>query len=464
MSIRARILLSLWPVLSLLPLGIALFELRVQARELRWAQREEVTTLARALAEMARTDPATIESFEGGETVDVPARVRTVIEREQLLRVAGLRLADRTRAFDSHPSRPMAEPGVVHLDDLVADDVVHAVESGVSWTAWAPVRGRTQEPLGVVMAEIRSDAAARRAAAWRRTLLVGGIPSLASFAVCLWLAGFVTRHVRRLRVVSGVGEDEGSSLAMHLERLQTPSLPAPSPIQEVQDLGTALDTMTSVLAESVEKTRRTLVADAFPDDADLLPGVFNETLAEVRCVRTGRFWAEARRVGVGAGHAMLLDAHAGQVRAAVLRLAGHADLEAQVAAQSAVELLRRSLREPFAAALERLTTLYRVEAAAAAEADAAVEGYTLFRYDGPRGWSTRRVSGTEVLHTLGGESARSVELYLAAYGSTPSGTLADELAALAGGRHEGVLVVFAGGHSASDRRPPSDDEGKEHVS
>ena len=63
MSIRTRILLGLWPVLLVLPTVIAVFQYWIERRELRFAQHEEVTTVARALGEMARADAATLGSF-----------------------------------------------------------------------------------------------------------------------------------------------------------------------------------------------------------------------------------------------------------------------------------------------------------------------------------------------------------------------------------------------------------------
>ncbi len=460
MTIRARILLGLWPVLCLVPLSTAVFQYRVHARELRWAQDEEVKTFARALAEMARADESTIGSFAPGPTVAVPARVRTVIERDGLLRVAAVRLADRTRAFDSDPTRPLPEPPGGRLEDLAADDSVRSAESATSFTAWAPVHGREGQPVGMMLAETRSDAPAQSAAARRRALVVAGVPSLVSLGVCLWLGWFLTRHVRRLRVVADVGVEEGSSLTMHLGRLKVSSLPEPSPIQEIQDLGTALDTMTSVVAESFQKTRRTLVAADPSADERRLPAVFAATLAEDRSALVGGVRAETRRIGVAAGDASFLKAGSERLRAAALRVAEGSGLHAQVAAESAVELLRGAAGDSFAVALNRLSTSYRLEMAVAAEA--AADGITIWSYRTSEGWSARpgRASGLELLHTLGEQTARSVELYVAAYDATPVAALADELVGLATGWDEGVLVVLRGPQTGDGARPVEASEGR----
>ncbi len=305
MNIRTRIVLGVGPILLVLPLAIALFQYHIHMKETAWAEREEVVSLSRSLGEMARSDDVTMRAFGGASgRAEVPPRIRTVLERRAPARIAGLRAADRSVAFDSALSRPMpAVPPEVAA--IFETDEVTVEEGPDVWRAWAPVRDREGNAHGIVVAEIWSG----RAEVAHEALVRGGLivlfSGLIGVVVCVSLGTFVTRHVNRLSI-QHQGLDESNILATRqVSRLQARSLPAPSPIQEVDDLGSAFDTMSSVLAEMVQKVRLSMtMRNPVAEDEGLMKA-FALHRPVVAVVSGRRFEAFGRKVGTAAGHLAL---------------------------------------------------------------------------------------------------------------------------------------------------------------
>jgi hypothetical protein len=436
-SIRTRILLGIGPILLVLPLAIAFFQYRVHMTESAWAESEEVTALSRALAEMARTDDVTMSTFAAmGDRADVPPRIRVVLERRAPARIAGLRVSDRTVAFDSALSRTM--PPLPEVAELFEADAVAVSEGDDTWRAWAPVRDREGRPHGIMVAEIWSS----KAEVAREALVRGGlivlISGLIGVVVCRWLGSFVTRHITRLSVQSQ-GLDESNLLATRqISRLQARSLPAPSPIQEVDDLGMAFDTMSSVLVEMVQKVRLSMNARNPVAEEGSLMQTFQANRPVPAHVGGGRIEAFGRAVGVAAGHVLYLRATDGGLWAVAYRIPGAKGVDGQVAAAAALECLDGAISRGFGPALEILASLFPGGAGLAVERQAESRQW---RFVEGRWQQEIAATGTCVVHTFEGETARAMDLYVSVYGSAKGEVLADELAGLVRGRDEGVLAV-----------------------
>ena len=440
MRIRSRILLGIGPILLVLPLAIAIFQYRVHMVESAWAEREEVTSLARTLAEMARVDDVTMAAFGAtGGRAEVPPRIRTVLERRVPARIAGLRLEAQEVAFDSALSRPMPQQPA-EVARIFETDTVAIVVGSDTWRAWAPVRDRDGTPRGIVVVETWSERAEVARQALVRGVLIVLVSGLIGVVVCFALGTFVTRHVTRLSI-QNQGVEEGNLLGTRqLSRLQARSLPAPSPIQEVDDLGTAFDTMSSVLAEMVQKVRLSMtMRNPVAEDEGLMKA-FEAIRPVTDFVESRHFRAYGRKVGAAAGHVLYLAADRERIHVVAYRIRGVSRVDGQVAAAAALECLGVSAPRALPEALDLVASLFPGSAGSAAECGASVRRWQL----AAGRWETTEGSGTGpcVVHTFGGETARAIDLYVAVYGASAGSALADELAGLVRGRDEGVLAVL----------------------
>ncbi|HEY3754814.1 MAG TPA: hypothetical protein VGL42_01570 [Opitutaceae bacterium] len=298
-----------------------------------------------------------------------------------------------------------------------------------------PVLVRSADGTAVVGVEIAADPYFRL----RREIVQRGEAQLAwavGLGLCVGaiLGGFLARSVRRLTdAVESVGSPAFESVDVG------------SPVREVAELGAALGVMHSVLGDTLDKARRTLIeSDQFRTEAGLAE-LWRRTLqpADARRERG----ADAAWLSVGtppppafAGTAKL----ATQSGAAFAGIAAeHGGMEASVRARAAgtylADLLSRRSLDEAAAETFGLFGLSRLVVArwSGDACEIWVDGSTL----GPDQISWK--SGSPLLLSgLGPRNLERVRLYLAAFGRHPIREMISELPPLLDASEPGIVLIL----------------------
>ena len=439
MSVRWQVIWGIWPAFILLPLVAGLFEYRIQIKESRWGQQEQVTMLARSLAEMARTDSETWARFlAAGAPISVPARVQEALRRLPGARAIAGREAGFELAFGAVPTTE-PPPSLGDLRRRVGDsDQVWVQQSAThEWQAWAAVRYGESDVLGYVLAEMPDDTRQVSVSVWRKVAWQTAGSGLAGLLMCLVLGTFVSRELRRLRVPGELDLEAAPSQA---------SGSSGSRIMEVGDLGNAFDTMHSVLREAVDSARR--AEDAVPTEASLMLAFAEEFLGEEKLEGPG-CRVEARRAGLAAGHFQCLDEDGGRCLVVLAEVEAAPGLSAQVAADAAGHFLRGVLPRGLAQALAETAALYQLRRGMAVEIAGAGAAVSCQHYQPESGWTPQPASYAGrhlILHTLAEpEAVRDLLLYARAFADAESSGLAADLVCLLAGRHEGLIAVVTPG-------------------
>jgi len=436
MSARWQVIWGIWPVFILLPLIAGLFEYRIQIRESRWGQQEQVAMLARSLAEMARTDQETWARFQSAASgTSIPARVRVALSRLPGARAFAWRQAPLDPAFGAAPTTE-PPPSLGDLRRLVGDsDRVWVAQSATrGWQAWVAVRDGRGAVVGYLLAETPDDTHQVAVQVWRSVTWQIAGSGLGGLLLCLVLGTFVRRELRRLQVP---GE-------LNLEAVPSAraSGSSGSRIMEVGDLGNAFDTMHSLLREAMDRARR--AQETASTEASLMQAYAEEFLGE-KTLDGSACRVEVRRVGVAAGHFQCLDWDGGRVRVVVAEVESPPGLTAQVAADAAAQFLRCQLPRGISQALADTAALFPLRRGMAVEI--AGDGDAEFCWlCGPDSQWTRRPAlraGRHlILHTLAEpEAVRDLMLYARAFAEAEPSVLAADLVNLLAGRHEGLVAV-----------------------
>ena len=428
MSGHWRILAGLWPFFVLLPLLVGGFEYQSQVKECRWGQQEQVSMLARALAEMARTDGETCSRFlKPVKNAVIPARVVSVLALNQDARVLALGADCTTVAFDS-ASRRETPPVPEYKPRL--KDPIRPFETAGQWRAWAPVPDESGRILGYLMAEIpvatrQVTRKVMRDTAWRTagSALVGLI-------LCLILGAFFRREIERLQPAGGSAANSAPGGAKF------------NRIMEIEDLGNAFDTMHSLLREAMEKTLRVREA-AMPETA--LVRAFAEEFVRPDSSAGSHGRSEIRRAGLAAGHFYCLDRQSGRGQMVMGRVEGVDALASQVAADAAAYLAEKALSEGLSSTLAEMAGLFSLQYGAAAELQEGTELAVRWRYTPDQGWQSESLEAAPlILHTFADPGlVRNIENYVLFWGDQDAGQLADELVELAlAAKSEGLVAVI----------------------
>jgi hypothetical protein len=439
MNVRWQVIWGIWPAFILLPLVAGLFEYRIQIKESRWGQQEQVAMLARSLAEMARTDPETWSRFQSaGSPISVPARVQAALSRLPGAQASAWRQAGLELAFSAAPTTE-PPPSLGDLRRRVGDsDQVWVKQSAThEWQAWAAVRDGQGSVVGYVLAEMPDVTHRVSLMVWRKVVWQTAGSGLAGLLMCLVLGTFVRRELRRLQVPGELDLEAAPAQA---------SGSSGSRIMEVGDLGNAFDTMHSLLREAVDSARRaqetaSTEASLMRAFAEEFPGA--ENLAGSGCR------VEARRVGLAAGHFQCLDRDGGRCLVVLAEVEATPGLSAQVAADSAGHFLRSVLSRGLSQALADTVALYPLRRGMALEFTGAGDAASCWRYQPGSGWTPQPApyAGRHlILHTLAEQEAvRDLLLYARAFAAAEPSGLAADLVRLLAGRHQGLVAVITPG-------------------
>jgi hypothetical protein len=434
-NVRWQVIWGIWPAFILLPLVAGLFEYRIQIKESRWGQQEQVAMLARSLGEMARTDSETWSRFQSaGSPISVPARVQEALRRLPGARAVAWREAGFEPAFGAVPTTE-PPPSLGELRRRVGDsDRVWVKQSATQeWQAWAAVRDGQGIVVGYVLAEMPDDTRQVSTTVWHKVVWQTAGSGLAGLLMCLALGTFVRRELRRLRVPGELDLEAAPAQA---------SGSSGSRIMEVGDLGNAFDTMHSVLREAVDRARR--AEETVPTEASLMRAFAEEFLGEEKLEGIG-CRVEARRAGLAAGHFQCLDQDGGRCLVVLAEVQAPPGLSAQVAADAAGHFLRSVLPRGLSHALADTAALYPLRRGMVLEFTGASDSVSCRHYQPGSGWTPQPAlyAGRHLLlHTLAEpEAVRDLLLYARAFAAAEPSGLAGDLVRLLAGRHQGLVAV-----------------------
>ncbi|HEY0966694.1 MAG TPA: hypothetical protein VGD88_04845 [Opitutaceae bacterium] len=264
MTTRRQIVLLVMPLfVGLAVLGgslMAWLQLRTTERDFR----TEVETAAIAISEFLPAEapaPVTVEQAPAATPTDIYfERIRRwrQVERLFLIDASGQILADTLRGAPIDETLLAAVPPPDH------PVVIGAVTPETSLRRIRPALVATRYPGVRLGIEVTAETFLQRRAAIRREVLImSGVTLAVGFVVSLVLAAFVSWQFNRLSRLAGLVGDQA------FERTGQEAA-----IQEVADVGSILGVMHSVLVETVDKTRRSLIDREYVRSDHALARVF----------------------------------------------------------------------------------------------------------------------------------------------------------------------------------------------
>lgn len=428
-------------VLLVLPLfvGLAVIGGSLMAwLQIRTAERDfriEVETAAIAITEfVSSTD---LEPLIGGAQLD-EGRLSKIFDRilkwKQVERIfivdaSGRILAD---TMQSAPVEPALLPAPPNREQSVQFGAPPDEQASRRFQSAVIAAQHPELRIGV---EVSADTyLARRKLIRRHVALVSAITLGAGFVVSLALALFVSWQFRRLRRLAGlVGEPE-------FERADQGAS-----IQEVADVGSILGVMHSVLMETVDKTRRSLIDREYVRSDHTLGRIFRErhrppatwTCAGV----TGAF------IAVGPPRTLqgtvALDAGTGA--AFVGLLVDDDGLDAALQARAASDYLASALRGPsLAAAASATRALFQLRELVVLRWSAGrLEEWHHRIDDAPfTAQSVLPDANPAVVSCLAADDRARLAVYLRTYPSAPLERLSTDLPALLAGHSVGIVLAL----------------------
>lgn len=438
MTTRRQIILLVLPLF----VGLAVIGGSLMAwLQLRTAERDfriEVETAAIAITEFI--SPADLELLIGGAQLD-QGRLSTIFDRilkwKQVERIfivdaSGKILADTMRNAPVEADLVSAQPNreqSVQLGSLPDEGSSRRFQAAVI---------AAQHPALRIGVEVSAETyLARRQLIRRHVALVSVVTLGAGFVVSFTLALFVSWQFGRLRQLAGlVGEpgferaDQGAS------------------IQEVADVGSILGVMHSVLMETVDKTRRSLIDREYVRSDHALGRIFREQH------RPPSTWTCAGVTGlfIAVGPPRTLQGtvafEAGSGAAFVGLLPADDGLDAALQACAASDYLASALRGPSVAAAASATReLFQLRELVVLRwsGDRLEEWH--HRTDDPpfTAQSTLPNLNPAVVSCLAIDDRARLAVYLRTYPSAPLERLSVDLPALLAGSTSGIVLALRRG-------------------
>jgi hypothetical protein len=413
---------------------MAWLQLRTTERDFR----TEVETAAIAIAEFLPADSIT-PALEGRPLAETPMgvyfeRIRRwrQVERIFLVDATGRILADTMRGT------PIDETLLAETPSPERRVILGAVTPETSLRRVRPALVATQRPDVRLGIEVTAETFLKRRVEIRHGVLVMSIVTLAvGFIVSLVLAAFVSWQFNRLSRLAGLVGDQA------FERTEQEAA-----IQEVADVGSILGVMHSVLVETVDKTRRSMIDREYVRSDHALARVFRErTLAPATWSCGG---ATGIFVSIGAPLSLQgtlsLGADAGAAFIGLLPF--DTGLEDAVRSRAAAEYLTNALRDqPLAHAAAATCDLFPLsELIVVRWSGDHLEEWHHRGAESPLATtSTLSTVHPVVLSCIAPDDRARLAVYLRTYPHAPLDRLAADLpAVLAGSRAGNVLALRRG--------------------
>lgn len=432
MRIRTQSVLFTLPVFVVLALAVAGLICVFELNETRRALREEVSSLATAVAQMV--DRQELRELLGHAKADTG---RTLLSR------AGARIAEHGRLIRLTVEQPTGtgmaldvgpaagEPLIEHADEPVALNGAFAslvlkrdghVRAAV---ATAPVYDDAGDWVATVRAVIDAGVLdARWEECLRRTgqyVLVG---TLVGLACALVLSSLV------IRPLGVLGEAADRAAAGDLRGAAVPSL---GRIREMNDVGSAFNTMVSILRNLLTRTRRAVFSAEQAADDERRRDACDRYLWPPASVAHGLVAFEMATVGSSEGAFGQLTRIGDALYAVMGRMPAGGGMDSALSASAVVTYVVRALEHRDADAVVREAALLFgfecMRVVCARENSSTVHSC---RYDQSAGQTVGHMhdcaaDGTKVYHDLGEGADVQLQLYTGSFCTGESGTVTQEL-------------------------------------
>ncbi len=446
MRIRLQILLGIVPVFLVLGLVVAALNYTIRREETYLALREDVYTLTVAMTEFLSSDAVRAELKDPNS---VSARFGPSLNRlmgENPIERITLRSLDATHKpveFGDSPGDAALTPSprtLMEARDYVLFSPILQSSDGHDFVRSMAPLGTAAGPFGLLTLDIDATGAMRE----QRTILLESLAFLFGILGCglmvSWIVGrFVTRAVEQLGMATEI-----VASGRYDWRVQ------PGWLREVNDLGNTFNTMTSLLEEILSKTKRAVIeGEQFRRPEDLAEA-FSENLWSTGHTRLGPLTVSLMRFGKPTnGDFLALWREDERARIVMGRMLVSGEFEAAVLASAAFSLIREEIRigGPGFARANEIFHFKFWDLVSWRLSQPTIEVST-FRF-GQAEPVRRRVDiddGQAVaLHSLEGEWARRLDLYIRILKGTDGNRLIEELTGIlrvpAGG---GAIIVTAG--------------------
>lgn len=337
MRIRTQNCWAIVPLFLGLGLLIGALMFTVQYRELRWGLNEEATSIAVAAARHLDTD-APRQAIEPDHWIRAMQQATAVMEWGRANRLALISSAGQETWFDSAPdsdaTRPISLPAPLaqRADERgYAASRIQQDGSGRYIHAYSPVRD-ADGTVAYLVVEISANAVA---GFFQRIKQEIGILVIVTVAIGLLLALLLSRMISR-RIIRLSHAAQRVEDGHYDERYVTTG------IQEISDLGNTFNTMSSVLSEVLNKSRRAVIeAEQFRTEDDLARAFSETFMADTGQTVSGTLELVAGQVSTHSEtHFHGIWQEEGHVLAVVGELETADGLEAPLQASAAAHALR----------------------------------------------------------------------------------------------------------------------------
>ena len=413
MRIRLQILLGVAPVFLVLGLVVAVLNFTTRREEVRLALREEVFTLAVALSEFLGSDTLASNLAESkADQSQLRVRLERVMEENAIERIV-LRSLDASRpplklgegdsalGISTNPQTVFEARGEVLFSPVLEDP------DGQSFVrAMTPLKTGAG-PFGLLVLDVDAASASQS----QRTILLHSL----AFLIGILGSGILVSLVVA-RLVSGAAQQLSEATDVVASGRYDWHV-RPGWLREFNDLGNTFNTMTSLLEEILSKTKRAVIeGEQFRRPEDLAEA-FSEALWSLGHSRLGDLDVSLMRLGgAGNGDFLALWEDADGARIAMGRVLVSGELETAVVASAAFALIREEIRVG-GPGFSRAGEIYHFkywDLVLWERSHPAVDVWTY--HFGQMEPERRRVTFEEgralALHSLEGEWARRLELYL----------------------------------------------------
>ncbi len=437
MRIRLQILLGVAPVFLVLGLVVGALNYTTGLEETRLALREEVYTLTVSLSEFLSSERVRLVLSDPTAARGLLQEPLMRLMQDNPIRHIALRPLDRRQSsaefgevLESRPDLLGSRAGLEAQGDILFSLVIEPGGQHIV-RALAPLHD-SGSPFGLLILDID----ATRAVEAERTILMHSLAFLFGILGCGILVSVIAG-----RLVTGAA----SQLNQATEVVASGSYDwrvQPSRLREFNDLGNTFNTMTSLLEEILSKTKRAVIeGEQFRRPEDLAD-CFSESLWQIGHTRLGSLGASLIRLGrPGNGDFLALWKEHNRARIAMGRLLVSGAFDAAVMASAAFALVQEEIRigEP---GFSRAQEIFHFKFWDLVLWDAAEPNVEVWTYRfGQAEAAHRQVRITAeqglTLHSLEGEWARRLDLYVRILQGMDDHRLMQELA--------GVLKEPAGG-------------------
>lgn len=446
MRIRLQILVGVAPVFLVLGLVVATLNYTTRREETYLALREDVYTLTVAMTEFLSSDAVRAELAEPSSgSSHLGESLNRLMEENPIERIVLRSLDSKHTPLEFGDSSEDAalsrrpRTSMEARDYVLFSPILRRSDENSFVRAMAPLR-TTAGPFGLLTLDIDATETVRA----QRTILLESLAFLFGILGCglmvSWMIGrLVTRAVEQLNTATEIVASGRCDW-----RVQ------PGWLREVNDLGNTFNTMTSLLEEILSKTKRAVIeGEQFRRPEDLAES-FSETLSNTGHTHLGPLTVSLMRFGRPSnGDFLALWREDERARIVMGRMLVSGEFEAAVLASAAFSLIREEIRTG-GAGFARANEIFHFkfwDLVSWEPSQPTIEVST-FRF-GQAEPVRRRVDIANgqalALHSLDGEWARRLDLYLRILKGTDRSRLTDELTGIlkmpAGG---GAIILTAG--------------------